>query len=83
MTYSYISLSQKGPDKRKMIQMAQKITLKTNYIPRQSRERICDVRSFQLFFFPPSNLASGAAVMAALQRFEFFPYIYDIRYILR
>ena len=59
--------------------MAQIVTLKRKYNPRQSGERPCDVRAFQ--FSPPSNLASGAAVMVALQQFGLFPYIYDIRYI--
>jgi len=65
--YNHISLSQKKPGKRKMIQMAQILTLNRNCNLRQSRERSCDVRAFQFFFFPPSNLASGAAVMALLQ----------------
>ena len=51
MTYNHNSLSQKEPDKRKMIQMAQKLTLKRNYNPRRSRKRLCDVRAFQ-FLLP-------------------------------
>jgi len=57
---------------------AQKLSLKRNYNTRQFRER--NVTS-EHFSFPPSNLASGAAVMAALQWFGLFPYNYDIRYI--
>jgi len=60
--------------------MAQKLTLKRNYNPHQSRYIPCDVKAFD-FSFPPSNLASGAAVMAAVQWFGLFPYTYDIRYI--
>jgi len=41
-------------------------------------------QSTWLFSFPPSNPASRAAVMAALELFRLFPYtrIYDIRYII-
>jgi len=62
----YISLNQKEPYKKKMIKKALKLTLKRNYNPRQSRERQCDVRAFLFFSFPPSNLASGAGLMATL-----------------
>jgi len=47
--------------------MAQKLMAKRNYYPRQSRERQCDFSEHFSFSFPPSNLASAAAVMAALQ----------------
>ena len=60
MIYNHINLSQKVPDKRKMIQKAQILTLKRNYNPRHSIS-VCS--------FTSSNLVSGAAVMAALQLF--------------
>jgi len=55
--------------------MAEILMLKINYNPRQSRE-IADVTSEHLgfFSFPPSNLASGAAVMASPSRnLDYFP----------
>ena len=46
--------------------MAEMLTLKSNYNPCQSRE--CSKhQGIWIFSFPPSNLASDAAVMAALQ----------------
>jgi len=44
----------------RLLKMAQILTLKRNYNPRHSRER-------PVFSFTPSNLASGAAVIAAVQ----------------
>jgi len=44
--------------------MAEILTLKRNY---QESADVTDVRAFQFSPFPPSNLASDAAVMAALQ----------------
>ena len=53
MTYNHISLSQKEPGKRKMFKMVQKLKLKRNHNPHQSRECRCDVRAFN---FSPSRL---------------------------
>jgi len=39
----------------------------SNYNPCQSKEGSYDVRAFEFFSFPPSNLASNAAVMVALR----------------
>ena len=66
MIYNHINLSQKEPYKRKIIKSG------SNPMWRQS---------ISVFSFPPSNLASDAAIMAALQYFGLFPYIYDMRYI--
>ena len=60
--------------------MAQKLTLKRNYNLHRSRAPMW-CQSISGFSSPPLNLASGAAVMAALQWFGLLPYTYDIRYI--
>ena len=52
---------------RRGLKMAQILMLKSNYNPCQSRECSYDVKSIWVFSIPPSNLASGAAVMTALQ----------------
>jgi len=53
MTYNHISLSWKEPQKRKMIQNGEILTLKSNYNPCQYREGSYDVRAFE---FSPSHL---------------------------
>jgi len=81
MTYNHMCLSQKEPDKRKMIQNgSEKLTLKRNYNPRLLRAPMWR-QSISVFSFQPSNVASGSAVMAAVHWFGLFPSIYDIRYI--
>ena len=66
MTQPYQFQPENNLTRGRWLKMAQKLMLKRNYNPHQSRERLYDVRAFQL---SPSRLriASGAAVMPALQ----------------
>ena len=93
MTFSHISLSDKNHYKMKInpiVSKKEESSKKARWEPGTlTGVHVNSVYSWPrwrqstwLFSFPPLNLASGAAViMAALQQFGLFPYIYDNKYI--
>jgi len=67
MKYNHISLSQKESYKRKVIQHGSDINAQEKLYSATVYGVPMWCQSISVFFYPPSNPASSAAVMAAIQ----------------